>query len=257
MPNDMPIKKIILFIFLWSTSTALNAQRNLPKDFNAFNITASFGAQKPAGDLAQRFGNNLGVGGGIEYVLIPSGWSYNINAQYIFGQDVYEDVLSKIRTTDGNIIGETNAYADVVLRMRGLYTGASIAKILKLHDGGNHYGGIRLSLGAGWLNHHIRIQDNTQGSVPQLDVQYAKGYDRRSSGIALTQFLGYQMVSRDRTFNFFAGFEFTEGFTRNRRGFNFDTMQRDDLKRHDILYGVRVGWSVPIFTNVNANELEY
>jgi hypothetical protein len=65
------------------------------------------------------------------------------------------------------------------------------------------------------------------------------------------------MVSRDRTFNFFAGFEFTEGFTQNRRGFNFDTMQRDDLKRRDILYGVRVGWSIPIFTNINADELEY
>lgn len=248
------IKIITAFIFC---TTLLNAQRNLPKIFNAFNINASFGAAKPSGDLAKRFGNSLGVGGGIEYVKIPSGWSYSLSAQYIFGQEVYEDVLAKIRTTDGNIIGETNAYADVALRMRGLYTGASVAKIIKLHDGGNRFGGIRLALGGGWLNHHIRIQDNSQGSVPQLDVQYAKGYDRRSSGIALTQFIGYQMVSRDRTFNFFAGFEFTEGFTQNRRGFNFDTMQRDDLKRRDILYGVRVGWSIPIFTNVNANELEY
>ena len=248
---------IITFSFLVYANLSNAQPRNLPKNFNAFNINASFGAQKPSADFAKRYGNSLEVGGGIEYVKIPSGWTFGLAAQYIFGQDVYEDVLSKIRTTDGNIIGETNAYADVALRLRGLYVGAHLGKIIKLHDNGNRFGGVRLTVGTGWLNHHIRIQDNTQGSVPQLDVAYAKGYDRYTSGIALTQFLGYQMVSRDRTFNFFAGFEITEGFTRNRRGFNFDTMQRDDLKRRDILYGVRVGWSIPIFTNVNANELEY
>ena len=65
------------------------------------------------------------------------------------------------------------------------------------------------------------------------------------------------MVSRDRTLNLFAGFEISEGFTKNRRGFNFDTMLRDDSQRLDILYGVRVGLAVSLFTNVNANELEY
>jgi hypothetical protein len=248
------IKIITLFII---SATVLSAQRNLPKDYSAFHITASFGAQIPKADLAQRFGNILGVGGGVEYVKIPSGWSYSLSSQYFFGQDVYENVLAKIRTTDGQIIGETNSYADVALRMRGLYTGASVGKIFKLHDGDNRFGGLRLALGAGWLNHHIRVQDNTQGAVTHLNSVYAKGYDRWTSGLALTQFVGYQMVSRDRTFNFFAGLEFTEGFTRNRRVFNFDTMQRDELRRHDILYGVRVGWSVALFTNVNANELEY
>jgi hypothetical protein len=249
--------KNLFFLLFLSTCSSLMAQRNLPKNFNAFNINASFGAQMPAGDFAARFANSLGLGGGVEYVKIPSGWSYSLQVQYLFGQNVREDVLAKIRTTDGNIIGETNAYADVGLHLRGLYTGASVGKILKLHDNGNRFGGIRLALGVGWLNHHIRIQDNSQGSVPHLDVQYAKGYDRYTSGIALTQLVGYQIVSRDRTFNFFAGLEFTEGFTRNRRGFNFDTMLRDDLKRHDILYGVRVGWSIALFTNVNAAELEY
>ena len=79
----MPTKIIYVFAYLLCATSHLNAQaRNLPKDFSAFNITASFGAQKPAGDLAQRFGTSLGVGGGIEYVKIPSGWSYSLSAQY-------------------------------------------------------------------------------------------------------------------------------------------------------------------------------
>ena len=250
--------KTYIILFTLVASLPLFAQYSpLPKNFNTFNINASFGGQLPAGELASRYGSSLGVGGGIEYVRIPSGWSYNLYAQYLFGQEVKEDVLAKIRTTDGNIIGETNAYADVALRMRGLYTGASVGKIFKLHDNGNRFGGIRLAVGGGWLNHRIRIQDNTQGSVPHLEPAYAKGYDRYSSGIALTQFVGYQMVSRNRTFNFFAGLEMTEGFTRNRRAFNFDTMLRDDLKRTDILYGIRVGWSISLFTNVNADSIEY
>ena len=250
--------KSLFYIFILFFSLPLSAQQtHLPKNFNTFNINASFGAQLPAADLALRYGNSLGVGGGIEYVRIPSGWSYNLYVQFLFGQEVREDVLAKIRTSDGNIIGETNAYADVALRMRGLYTGASIGKIFKLHDNGNLFGGIRLALGCGWLSHRIRIQDNSQGSVPHLESAYAKGYDRYTSGVAFTQFIGYQMVSRNRTFNFFAGFEMTEGFTRNRRGFNFDTMLRDDLKRIDILYGVCLGWSIPLFTNVDADSIEY
>ncbi len=251
------MKSLFIYLALVATLPLTAQYRSLPKNFNTFNVNASFGGQLPAADLALRYGSNLGVGSGIEYIRIPSGWSYNLYVQYLFGQDVKEDVLAKIRTTDGNIIGETNAYADVALRMRGLYTGASVAKIFKLHDNGNRFGGIRLALGGGWLNHRIRIQDNTQGSVPHLESAYTKGYDRYSSGIALTQFVGYQMVSRNRTFNFFAGLEFTEGFTRNRRGFNFDTMLRDDLKRRDILYGVRIGWSISLFTNVNADDIEY
>jgi hypothetical protein len=73
----------------------------------------------------------------------------------------------------------------------------------------------------------------------------------------LRQFLGYQVISRDRTVNFYIGLEAIEGFTKNRRGFNFDTGRRDDLKRIDILYGVRVGWQLAIFTNQKGEDIEY
>ena len=94
---------IPFFIFAFSLPS-IAQQRNLPKNFNTFNINASFGAQIPAADIAKRFGNNLGVGGGIEYVRIPSGWSYSLYTQYLFGQAVYEDVLSKIRTDRKSVV---------------------------------------------------------------------------------------------------------------------------------------------------------
>lgn len=250
--------KILLGCFIFAFFTQLKAQavRNLPKKFNPLSISTTFGVQMPSGDLAARFGNSLAVGIGIEYAKIPSGWFFNVESHYIFGTTVKEDVLKLLRTTDGNIINDLNTYADVSLRERGLYTGVTVGKIFKLHDNGNRFGGIRLSLGGGWLYHKIRIQDN-QDAISQLTGEYARGYDRFTAGIATTQFIGYQMVSRDRTINFYVGFEATEGFTKNRRGFNFDTGVRDDLKRIDVLYGVRLGWQLAIFTNQKAEEIEY
>ena len=249
--------KIFLGILLFTFFSDVKAQvRNLPTKFNPLSISATFGAQTPSGDLSARFGNNLAVGIGIEYIKIPSGWVFNIESTYIFGTTVKEDVLKLLRTADGNIINDLNAYADVSLRERGLYTGANVGKIFKLHDDGNRFGGIRLSVGGGWLYHKIRIQDN-QDAVPQLSGDYARGYDRFSAGVAVNQFIGYQMVSRDRTINFYIGLEAIEGFTKNQRGFNFDTGVRDDRKRIDVLYGIKAGWQLAIFTNQKAEEIEY
>jgi hypothetical protein len=249
---------ILSVCLIFTTFLKVQAQsvRVLQKNFNPLSISTTFGAQKPSGDLVARFGNSLGIGIGIEYARVPSGWFFTIESNYIFGTLVKEDILKGLRTTDGNIINDLNAYADISLRERALYTGATVGKIFKLHDNGNRFGGIRLSLGGGWLYHKIRIQDN-QDAVSQLTPQYAKGYDRFTAGLATTQFVGYQVISRDRTINFYIGFEAIEGFTKNRRGFNFDTGMRDDLKRLDVLYGVRAGWQLAIFTNQKGEDIEY
>lgn len=250
--------KIFITILSFAIFSQIKAQpiRTLPKRYTPLSIAASFGAQMPSGDLAARFGSNLAVGIGIEYAKIPSGWVFDIESSYIFGNTVNEDVLKSMRTTDGNIISDLNTYADVSLRERGLYTGVSVGKILKLHDNGNRFGGIRLTVGGGWLYHKIRIQDN-QDAVSQLSSAYARGYDRFTAGVAATQFVGYQVISRDRTLNFYVGLEAIEGFTKNQRGFNYDTGRRDDLKRIDILYGVKIGWQLALFTNQKADEIEY
>jgi hypothetical protein len=245
---------IIFFLILGQMSFA--QVRILPKSFHPVNANFTFGVQLPGADLAQRFGRSFAAGGGFEYARIPSGWLVGVDGQFTFGQVVKEDVLAKIRTADGNIISDINTYADVELRQRGYYIGGFGGRIFKLHDDGNHFGGIRATFGVGMMMHRIRIQDN-QSNAPSLEAAYARGYDRYSMGLAMNQFIGYQMISRDRTFSFIAGFDFTEGFTKNRRGFNFDTGQRDDGTRFDVLAGFRVGWQLAIFTNQTGDEIEY
>jgi hypothetical protein len=96
------------------------------------------------------------------------------------------------------------------------------------------------------LRHKIRVQDDS-GAVTQLTGDYIKGYDRLNGGLALNQFIGYQLLSQSRTVNFFAGFEFNEGFTHNLRSWDFELKKEFVEKRFDFRYGFRIGWTLPFY----------
>jgi hypothetical protein len=106
-----------------------------------------------------------------------------------------------------------------------------------------------LNIGGGMLQHKILI-DNEDRNVPSISGDYKKGYDRLSNGFALREFIGYQFLSNYRLINFYAGVEFIQAWTKCRRIVNFDTMQRDLTKRHDLLIGIRVGWLLPIYNRM-------
>ena len=248
--------KVKIMLFICFSAQILYAQKKFSTQYTPLTINTSFGVQIPAADLSKRYGTNLTVGGGLEYISLPKGWIIATDFQYLFGQKVKEDVLANMRTPDGAILGDIGTYANIQLRERGIYIGVSAGKLFKFFDNGNRIRGLRFTAGGGFLQHKIRIQDNGN-SAPQIAPPYTAGYDRLTNGLALTQFVGYQIVSRDKTINFFIGLDFTEGFTQNRRAFNFDTRQADTKKRLDILYGARVGWSIPLFTNQNADDIEY
>jgi hypothetical protein len=38
-----------------------------------------------------------------------------------------------------------------------------------------------------------------------------------------------------------------QGFTQNRRSYNFDEMKQDTEKRLDIFYGAKVSWILPLY----------
>ncbi len=220
------------------------------------NLTINAAFQLPAGDLVERFGSNLRIGGGFNYLSFKNFWFYGLDAHFLFGQTVKEDVLKTLRTTEGAILSDIGSYADVFLRQRGFQMQATVGKIFALADNGNKIKGIRLAFGVGFLQHRIKIQDQSK-AVAALFSPYTEGYDRLTNGVALSQSIGYQIISRDKTLNIYVALESSQAFTKNRRGFNFDTRTRDDAQRIDILYGVTVGLSVPIFSRINPEEIEY
>jgi hypothetical protein len=251
----MKLQHFIIIVSICATT--LQAQKaGLPKNYTPLSITVKYGAQKPSGILAQRFGINNSVGGGLERVSILKGWIMGVESYFIYGSKVKEDVLKNIRTPEGTILGDIGTYAGVVLKQRGIYMGGYLGKFFIFNDKGNRVSGLHLTVGGGFLKHKIRIL-NEDNSAQQVASPYSEGYDRMTYGMAFSQSIGYQVISRNKTVNFTLSLDFTEGVTRNRRGFNFDTRQRDDTKRLDFLSGIHATWSIPIFTNQNADDIEY
>ena len=99
------------------------------------------------------------------------------------------------------------------------------------------------------MQHKIRIE-NDENQAKQISGDYVKGYDRLTNGFALMQYVGYQYLSNRRLVNFNLGVELYEGFTQNRRSYNFDEMRKDDTKRKDYLFGIRFGWVIPLYKKV-------
>jgi hypothetical protein len=245
------MKRRLLFLFCIPVFCIVNcfhasAQFNVrDSSVSFFMIGGTFAYQIPGGDIADRFGNNFNVGGTFQWKT-KKNWIFGIDGNFLFGDDVKENnILEKISTSQGYIIGEGGFYADVVLYERGLMFQAKGGKIFPF-IGPNPNSGLMATLGVGLLQHKIRIEDKGN-TAPQLSDEYKKGYDRLTNGLSLTQFLGYANFGNHRLVNFQAGFEFTEAFTKSRRNYDFDTMTHDDKSRFDLLVGVRVAWIIPLY----------
>ncbi|NEQ49992.1 MAG: hypothetical protein F6K11_07655 [Leptolyngbya sp. SIO3F4] len=204
--------------------------------------------QFPGGDLADRFGRNSAVGGGI-YYKTKRNWIFGGSGSFIFGNDVKDlSMLDLFRDENGGIPGTTGLYANVVVFQRGFTAQGQVGKIFPWF-GPNPNSGIMVLGGLGMMQHNIRYQDDVQ-EVPLLNGDSEKGYDRLTNGLMLSQFIGYRYLGNKRLLNFIFGFEAMQGFTQNRRGYNYDTGQPDTESRLDLLYGVKVGLSLPLYKRV-------
>ena len=217
-------------------------------------LTFSYAPQLSVGELSDRFGLNFSAGVAADYIT-DNNWLLGLHGQLLFGNNVKEDVLAGLRTEAGAIIGNDRSPADIQLRQRGAYYGLRVGRLIGLAET-NPRSGLRLDVGLGLLQHRIRFQEDPFRTVFPLTGEYYKGYDRLTNGLALYQFVGYQVIGKSNGVNLIAGFEFIEGFTQNRRSFNFDTRAADTESRLDIITGLRVGFTLPIYLG-NAEDAYY
>ena len=94
--------------------------------------------------------------------------------------------------------------------------------------------------------HKIRIE-SIYDAVPQLEGDYRHGYDHLTMGFATKQFVGYLFQHNTRFLNFYAGFEFMQGFTYNVRNYNFDIQGPDPGMKLDFMYSFKFGWMIPVY----------
>ena len=203
--------------------------------------------QLSMGDLQQRYGNTLSAGIPFMYKT-KSNWIFGIEASYFFGKKVKENSMSTLQNKEGSITANDGAPGRLRINERGLNIYLTGGKILPFWNPNKNCGPLVMA-GVGYMQHKINIYDVGK-NLPQLKGDLKKGYDRLSGGIALTQFVGYLYLSNNRLANFYAGFEFNEGFTKGLRGTQYDTMASDAAKRTDIQIGFRAGWILPLYKRV-------
>jgi hypothetical protein len=237
--------RTILLIFL-AFSLSARSQVNLKDSSIAMPLLGfNYSFFIPGGDLSNRFGNSSAIGGTFLYKT-RSNFVFGADWNYIFGTKVKESGLFvNITSNTGSIIDKSGLPAEIRLYQRGYLSSLKFGKILNFLSP-NPNSGIIVMVSAGYLQHKIRIED-VNNTVPQVDGDYAKGYDRLTSGFCISQFAGFVYLSNNRLINFFAGFEAVEGYTMSRRSYDFDKMKRDTQKRKDILYGIKAGWILPLY----------
>lgn len=238
--------KRIVFLLLFFHVFNATAQSLVKDSVITFSFLGlSAGIHKPSGDMAKRFGDNASAGGLFAFKL-KKNFTLSISGAYFFGNKIYEDnILAPLATISGNVIGNDGRLAEVRFFERGYHVAAAFGKIIPFKKP-NPNSGIWVSLGGGFLQHKIRIE-NIGNTVYGLSKEYRKGYDMLTNGLELYEFLGYTYFSNKRLINFYAGFEFQQAFTRSRREFNFATMSKDEENRLDILSGFKVGWILPLY----------
>jgi hypothetical protein len=232
--------------------------QSLLKDsvMNAFLIEFQYGYFFPGGDMKDRFGNCSAVGSGMKYKL-KKNYIVGMEGHFLFGGTVKEPDLLKAVTTqnEGYLIGAEGVFEDYTLSERGFLIKVEWGKIFSFKKP-NVNSGIYMSVGTGMLQHKIRIEVD-EDKVPYLNKEYKKGYDRLSSGVAFSQFIGYRYFSPYRFLNCFIGMEFTQAFTKNRRSWNYDTNSAPTGTRTDLLYGFKAGLLIPIYRNQTEKYYYY
>jgi len=218
----------------------------------AFLVRVSYAAQIPIKDYANRFGFTNHIGGSLGYKT-RSNWIFSLGGHYVFGTKVVgkDSLLSGMTNSSNLIIGNTGEQAFIDISQQGYIINFEVGKIFPWVSP-NPNSGFMFTLGGGFMENWIRY--NAEGDiVPQLVGDYHKGYDRLTNGVFIQEFIGYHYQGNTRLLNFYGGFEFTQGFTGNRRSYDIPSMSVRNDKYIDILFGFKIGWMMPFYKR-NQNE---
>lgn len=235
--------RVLISIVLVISCTAVLAQKTTENIEALPYIYATGSANMPGGDFKERFGYTTSVGAGLGYKF-ENNWLLNFESSYIFGQKVNEDPLQNLYTSDGYLTTIYGEPAFIKMEMSGWNARFEVGKIFPVFKS-NTGSGLLIKASGGILSHKILIT-NEENSTYQIQDAYRKGYDRLCYGMALTQFIGWNHFSDARGFHFFAGFEVTEGFTENRRSYDYQLHRRLTGNRTDLLYSLKLGIYIPL-----------
>jgi hypothetical protein len=248
--NISPSKslKMSFLLVLLFPCRVLFSQRNVKDSTIATPLVGvQYGFNQPAYDLASRYGyfNYIGILAGYK---TKHNLFWGVDANFMFGNQIKaKGLFDNLIDSYGRITDVNGNTAIVMVYARGFHVNAALGKIIPVFSP-NKNSGLFIHGGIGYILHHLRIETQDQ-VVPLLELDYKKGYDRLTAGVNFHEFIGYSFMSNGGFFNFYAGFYFQQGFTKNQRTLFFDQPQVPvpTNTRKDFLYGLRVGWYIPFY----------
>lgn len=227
----------------------VNEQMGVLIDFN-------YSAHYCAGSFSLNYPYAFGLGSRIQ-LITRSNIMLGISGNYIFNDEVSSDLVANLREEEGYIIDRFGELSNVEQGLRGYSlfgTAAYLVPVLK----SNKRSGIECRVSVGYIRHWARIEVRG-GEIFSLKDDYLKGYDQLHDGIALQQYVGYRHLDPNKLINLFAGFEFNQGFTTNRRGYNYQFKQSDTANKVDLMFGFKIGLTLPfyIYSALTEKTIKY
>ncbi len=249
---EFTLRNLSLLLVVLSCTGQVNAQNSPGRTLLEFK----YGYHLPLGDMKDRFGSNNTIGISISKANLKTTLLAGVEGSFLFGSSVKEDVLANIRAYDGTIIGKDGAAADVNLKERAFYTGLFVGKVFKLTKTENNLTGIRVQAGGGFLQHKIRVQDNSR-SVVAIQKDKLPGFDRLTNGPGVHLAAGFQYQNPQYNFQFSIMGDLYGARTASRRDFDNVTGGYLDAKRTDILAGVTISYVVSLSRSKSAENIYY
>lgn len=249
------MKRLILLIFI-TLQLPVNAQRADTSSAikTGFICQFTYNYNFPMADLAKRYSGGSAVGAGVYYKM-GSNWFVGVEGSYWFGAKLREaGIFDAVVDSMGSAVDNNGSLITVDAQQRGFNLGVKAGTIIPVTR--NKNSGIMLSMGIGYVEHYLRLTNNSQG-IASLQGDFRYGYDRLTSGYMLNEFIGYQNLDRRNRINFFIGLEFAQGFTQSRRKIDYDLMSGNTSPRRDNYLGLRFGWLLPIYTGTANNSGGY
>lgn len=252
----MKILRLIFVIFLlFQWAFAQKAEKDAINYDKALLIAPTIQVNIPGADFKDRFGLSYQFGLGLDY-KIKKNWFLGVEGGFLFGTSVKEsEHITKVLTQNGMVITDQGVLDEVNLNMRGASMKFQAGKSFFFKPN-KPSSGLLIKMGIGYLQHKILI-DVDKKVTPQLVGEYAKGYDRLSNGLLLSQYIGLMRLEKGKYLNVALGFELSEAFTKNARPYDFYLNQKLNQKRVDLMYGIKFTWLIPVYTGKSSSSDYY
>lgn len=246
-------KNALLFVLLLPLTLLAQQDEGKNNGTQMLRLNIGGGIYFSGADFADTYGMSGQIGLGFDYKL-KQNWIFGLEGNFIFGSDINDNnIIDVLRTENGFLIGlDGDLYAPTIY-LRGYDFQAFAGKIIPFSTS-SLSSGLLVKLGIGYIQHKILYNIQQKETLPQISGEYAKGYDRMSSGLKLNQFIGYHYMSNNHLINFIIGFDISEGFTKNRRGYNYDTGMAETESKLDLLYGLRATWILPFYKKGSSDS---